>query len=187
MTWIPAALLVIVVTAWWLLPPPRPRAAGSRTRLDDAMPEWHYHEFHSVTVAAAPEALWRAVEDVAAQRLERAGFVRLAAEEPHEMVYALAGRFWFWPAPRVPVGKFRMDPLAFSAWMPNGAAKAAINFRIAAEPGAEYCLLSTETRIHVPDDGSARAFARYWRIIRGGSALLRRIALRVIARRAVRG
>lgn len=177
----------MVVTAWWLLPPPRARAAGARTRLDDVMPEWHYHEFHSTTVTVAPETLWRAVEDVAACRLERVGFIRLASDNPHELVLALAGRFWFWPDPCVPLEEFRMDPLAFSAWMPNGVAKAAINFRIAAEPGEDFCLLSTETRIHIPDDRSAWAFARYWRIIRIGSALLRRVALRAIARKALRG
>jgi hypothetical protein len=64
-----------------------------------------------------------------------------------------------------------------------GFAPAAMNFRIE-DAGPAACALTTETRIYATDTSSRRHFAFYWRVIYPGSALIRRMWLRAIARRA---
>ena len=61
---------------------------------------------------------------------------------------------------------------------PEPPAKAVVDFRAA--PGR----LSTETRVHVADPDSRRKFARYWRIVRPFSGLIRISILRAAKRRA---
>jgi hypothetical protein len=61
---------------------------------------------------------------------------------------------------------------------PEPPATAVIDFR--ARPGS----LTTETRVHVPDPGARRKFARYWRVIRPFSGLIRVLVLRAAKRRA---
>lgn len=64
-----------------------------------------------------------------------------------------------------------------------GFALAAMNFLIVdASPTA--CTLTTETRVYATDASTGHRFARYWRVIYPGSALIRRMWLRAIARRA---
>ncbi|HEU4746901.1 MAG TPA: hypothetical protein VFS56_00260 [Gemmatimonadaceae bacterium] len=45
-------------------------------------------------------------------------------------------------------------------------------------------VVSTETRVFGSSPEAQRAFARYWRVIYPGSALIRRMWLRAIKRRA---
>jgi hypothetical protein len=64
-----------------------------------------------------------------------------------------------------------------------GFALAAMNFRIE-DAGPAGCTLTTETRVYASDASTRRRFALYWRVIYPGSALIRRMWLRAIARRA---
>jgi hypothetical protein len=65
----------------------------------------------------------------------------------------------------------------------EGYASATMNFRIT--PGDQGgSVVSTETRVFAPDDATRRSFARYWRIIYPGSALIRREWLAAIRRRS---
>jgi hypothetical protein len=57
-----------------------------------------------------------------------------------------------------------------------------MNFRL--EDEGETCLVSTETRVQTTDASSRRRFAMYWFVIYPGSALIRRMWLRAIKRRA---
>jgi hypothetical protein len=57
-------------------------------------------------------------------------------------------------------------------------ATAVIDFRVL--PGR----LTTETRVHVPHPVSRRKFARYWRVVRPFSGLIRVVLLRAAKRRA---
>ncbi|HSI97482.1 MAG TPA: hypothetical protein VK926_03900, partial [Gaiellaceae bacterium] len=66
----------------------------------------------------------------------------------------------------------------FVAFDRPDVAKAVIDFRV------EPSLLSTETRVHVPDPGSRRKFRRYWLVIRPFSGLIRILMLRAARRRA---
>jgi len=62
-------------------------------------------------------------------------------------------------------------------------ASATINFRIE-DAGPAACTLTTETRVYATDASTRRRFALYWRVIYPGSALIRRMWLRAVARRA---
>ena len=49
-----------------------------------------------------------------------------------------------------------------------------MNFKAA--PAQDGALLTTETRMLATDEASRRRFARYWRLIRPASGLIRRLA-----------
>ena len=64
-----------------------------------------------------------------------------------------------------------------------GFAKATMSFLVE-DTGDGTCTLQTETRVHATDGTARRRFAAYWRMIYPGSALIRRMWLRAIMRRA---
>lgn len=107
----------------------------------------------------------------------RGGFVELARSE-HEIVLGVIGRFWRPSGGRAPF----TDIGSFEAFAQPGFAKALVDFRITEEDGA--CRLRTETRIRGVDAAGSRRFKAYWFVIHGGSAFIRRMWLRAIARRA---
>ena len=76
------------------------------------------------------------------------------------------------------------DPEGFRRLTAPGLAKVAMSFAMAPE-GERRCRLTTETRVHASDAGTGRRFAAYWRFIYPGSAVIRRMRLRAIVRRAV--
>ena len=106
------------------------------------------------------------------------GFVLLAEDAPRELAVGA-----------VVIGQGRLTPpltpAQFGAIAGPGFAKATMNFLIA-DDGAGGSIVTTETRVHGTDARSARRFAMYWRIIQPGSALIRRMWLRAIQRRARR-
>jgi hypothetical protein len=113
--------------------------------------------------------------------VEHGGFLVLDVDEEREIVAGVVGKFWR-PVQNDPV---RLPcASAFLAFDEPGYAKAAVNFRL--EDEGEGCRLTTETRILGTDSAARRHFARYWRLIRPGSGLIRRSWLRAIARRARR-
>ncbi|MEP6858175.1 MAG: hypothetical protein ABI994_07300, partial [Gemmatimonadales bacterium] len=65
-------------------------------------------------------------------------------------------------------------------------ALAAMNFLVTPD-GRNGSLVSTETRVFANSPSARRRFARYWRLIYPGSALIRRMWLRAVKRRATRG
>ena len=58
-----------------------------------------------------------------------------------------------------------------------------MNFLVEDEGGG-WTRVTTETRVFATDAAATRRFAAYWRLIYPGSALIRRMWLRAIARRA---
>jgi hypothetical protein len=107
------------------------------------------------------------------------GFV-LLADEPREIVLGLTGRFWRASGEVLP-----SDAATFRDAPPTGAARVALNFLLAPQADGAT-LLSTETRIHVPDAAARRKFVWYWRAIRLGSGAIRWAMLRAVARGAER-
>jgi hypothetical protein len=112
----------------------------------------------------------------------RTSFLVLAEEPDHEIVLGslvAAPRGW------KPRGK--PTPDGFKALIVThntpGFASATMNFRIE-DAGPTSCTLTTETRVYATDISTRRVFARYWRVIYPGSALIRRMWLRAIAHRA---
>jgi hypothetical protein len=180
-------------------------------RLDDFMPAWQFNEVHARRIAATPDRVYAAIRALEAReirgfrlltwlrRFGRAmpphilhvpdgmpvldaalagGGVLLADAPPREIVFGL-----------VVIGRDRlprpMTPEGFRTASDPGLAKAAMNFLI--EPDAQGgSLVSTETRVHATDRNSTRRFGVYWRIIQPWSALIRRMWLRAIDRRATR-
>jgi len=111
-----------------------------------------------------------------------AGFVRLAEDEPHELVVGAAGRFWtLAPGQCVPLH----GPEAFRAFAEPDHVKTTMDFRIH-EIAPGVCRVTTETRIAATDASARRKFGLYWRVIHPGSALIRRMWLRAVKRRAER-
>ncbi|MFL6129414.1 MAG: hypothetical protein ACJ73E_10165 [Mycobacteriales bacterium] len=169
--------------------------------LDQVLPRWDHRERHSVAVDAAPDAVWRAVEEVSwrsvpafrvltrlrspgrpAPALDRpvlermlAGGFTVLGRSADELVVGSVVRL---AAPRgaVPLGA---EPAGTVRGFDRpGHYKVALGFRLA---GGR---LSTETRVLATDPASRRAFGRYWLVVRLPGGLIRREWLRAIRRRA---
>ena len=110
--------------------------------------------------------------------MTKAGFVPLA-ERPDEVVLGVVGRFW-----TADGGIRALSPAEFAGFAEPGFAKAVMDFRVEPAPGGT--ILTTETRIQATDDSARRTFGRYWRVVHPGSALIRRVWLRAIRKRAER-
>ena len=171
--------------------------------LDELMPEFEFAESHSVRISAPPHRALEAVKSVPLGEMplvrllfavrslpariagERGlpahgatsldgqmldfGFVRLAEEPGREVVCGGIGQMFKLRGGVAPtVG----DTRAFLAFREPGYARVAMGFSAeAAEGGAR---LLTETRVQTTDPASRRRFGRYWRVIRPGSAAIRR-------------
>lgn len=61
------------------------------------------------------------------------------------------------------------------------------NFYVDADNGTGSTKVRHETRIYAPDPSARKKFAAYWRMIYPGAALIRRMWLRSIERRAEKG
>lgn len=112
----------------------------------------------------------------------RTWFLVLTEDPNREIVLATlvtAPRGWR------PSGKLTPDGFKALVVTTNtpGFATATMNFRIE-DAGPTACTLTTETRVYATDASTRCRFARYWRGIYPGSALIRRMWLRAIARRA---
>ena len=174
--------------------------------IDDWLPVYEFEERHEIAVAARSDEIGRAVravqlEDVAVARalwalrvlparlrgrrapaaargplvdqLVTLGGVVLE-DRPGLLVAGLAGRFW-----QVSGDLERFDsPEAFRAYEPKDSAKAVVDF--VWSDGR----LETTTRVHVPETGARRRFARYWRLVRPFSGAIRIAVLRAARRRA---
>ena len=86
------------------------------------------------------------------------------------------GQPWRWTATPSHPG---LDLHGLQAFDTPGWAKLAMDFELTAD--GDGTALSTETRVAGTDATARRAFARYWTVIRGPSALLRRIMLAAVA------
>ena len=186
------------------------------TTLDRFLPEYRHSEVHETVVAASPEAVMRAVWSVTVREIPLAGvlfrirslparllrrplpdrdvnrpilevstggggFIVLE-QGPTEVVLGVVGRFW--RLATRDVVKFS-TPEEFVAFGGEGYAKAVINFLVNSVEGRTR--LRTETRILPLGAEAARRFGLYWFFVHPVSALLRRMWLRAIRRRAEAG
>ncbi len=192
-----------------LLPSPESRVGPAQMRLDEFAPAWQFRERHSIAVAAPPTQVFEAIRAVRADEIRlfrtltwirragrrlpesilnagdstpiidvalRTNFVRLADDAPRELVIGtIVG------APPGAAGQ--ATPQVFRTAMPPGYALATMNFLVRPDR-AGGSVVSTETRVFANSDGARRRFAVYWRLIYPGSALIRRMWLRAIKRRA---
>ena len=204
-------LSLLIVGVGWAFPANEMRVAVVRTQLDLYVPVYQFNEFHSVRVMAPRDRVYQAIKDVTPDEIRlfrtltwlrrfgrpgpesilnapehlpilevatRTSFLLLAEERDREIVVGTWG-----VAPRGWRPKRRPTPEGFKAVREPGFAIAAMNFLVEdAGPGA--CIVTTETRIYATDASTRRRFARYWRVIYPGSALIRRMWLRAVKRRA---
>jgi hypothetical protein len=117
-------------------------------------------------------------------------FIVLAEEPNQEFV---VGTLIAAPPGWRPSGKKTSEDFkALAASQQPGFALAAMNFSLEdcsppQKDAAPACtLLTTETRVYATDAPTRRRFARYWRVIYPGSALIRRMWLRAVMKRAER-
>ncbi|MDF1505397.1 hypothetical protein [Roseisolibacter sp. H3M3-2] len=178
-----------------LLPAPEHAVAAPRTHLDAAMPRWHFHERHALRVAADPAAVDRAIRAVTAdeialyrtltwiRRLGRRGPPSLLDAPAGMPMLDLATRTGFRVIADAPGRAVVLRVALPTHRAPVRLAHAAIDFRVDRDARGGS-VVTTETRVFAPEPAARRAFARYWRVIHPGSALIRRGWLAAIRRRA---
>ncbi len=139
--------------------------------------------FHTLTWirrggrAAPPSILNAGSRESLIDVATRSGFVRLAEDSPREVVIGTVV-----VAPTGSRGS--LTPDVFQRPLPPGFALATMNFLVTPN-GPDRSIVSTETRVFATSAGARRRFALYWRLIYPGSAIIRRMWLRAIERRAV--
>ena len=193
-----------------VLPAPEHRVERAVTRLDEFIPVWQFREYHTLNVAAPPAAVFEAIKRVrpdeiflfrtliwirsggqppppsvldATKRYEslidiatHSTFIYLADEPPRELVVGtIVGR------PSGPRRKVARE--MFLEPLPPGYALAAMNY-IVTPDASGGSVVSTETRVFANVPSARRRFAAYWRLIYPGSAMIRRMWLRAVERRA---
>ena len=200
---------VLLAGVGLILPAFESRVARTQTRLDEFAPAWQFREVHTIRVAAPPPRVFDAIKRVRADEIRlfrtltwirrggqplppsilnaggreslidvatKSGFVRLADDVPRELVIGTVIS-----AP--PRTQGTLTPQVFQRELPPGFVLATMNFAVAPD-GAGASIVSTETRVFANSPSACRRFAAYWRIIYPGSAIIRRMWLRAIQRRA---
>ena len=178
------------------------RSARPDQRLDRFLPEYQFSEVHEARVRAPMAAVVKAIREVSLADMPAAvvllriraaaggrfhgsppdtrplldtmlqpgsGFLALDTADPGELVYGMVG---FVHKPKPPI----TTPEQFAAFTEPGGIRVAFNLRVVPE-GDGVVRLSTETRCLANGDEARRTFARYWRIIYPGSAIIRRVWL----------
>ncbi len=202
---------ILMIAVGWALPAKEITVAVRQTQLDEFAPVYEFSEVHSVRVKAPRGQVFQAIKAVTAdeilflrtltwlRRLGRPGPESILSAQEHLPLLEVATRTSFLLLAEVPdreivVGtvvlapsetrprKLRL-PEDFKAIHEPGFAVAAMNFLLEdAGPGAS--VVTTETRVYTTDPSARSRFARYWRVIYPGSAVIRRMWLRAVQRRA---
>jgi hypothetical protein len=199
------ALLIVALS----LPVSPPRLPGPRMAIDEVMPSYQFGEHHEILVAAPPERVLAAARAVTAREIRlfrlltwlrsprwpgsgresilnptadrpildtalRSGFVLLREEKDRELVFGA-----------VVCCDRRAPPRSAEEFeaLSGSLARAVMNFYVE-DAGGGTSRLVTQTRVATTDPRSQRLFARYWRLIYPGSALIRVMWLRAIKSRA---
>lgn len=205
-----AALGILTTVTALVLPAPDRRSTAPKSRLDEFIPVWQFDEFHMVHIAAPPARVFDDIKRVRADEIflfrtlfwirmggrpartalpdapprtaslidvaTRGTFVYLADDAPREFVIGTVVR---WPT----AARERITPSYFQRTLPPGFVLTAANF-IVTPDGRGGSIVSTETRVHANSPSARRNFAVYWRLIYPGSAIIRRMWLRAVKRRA---
>jgi hypothetical protein len=153
--------------------------------LDEFLPTYQFKSRHEVPVAVDPVKADRALRELTFREVPLVRALLLArgirGKRPGDAVLTTM-------VPRAKVlddvpGEGVVLGVTGQFWRlrgrgPEPPAEAVVDFR--AVPGS----LTTETRVHVAHPHSRLKFARYWRIVRPFSGLIRRSILRAAKRRA---
>lgn len=171
------------------LPARESRVSRAETRLDEFAPAWQFHEVHSKRIDAPPAQVYEAIKQVRANEIllfrtltwirrgGRAlpeGILNPGDREPILDVAARSGFYYLADeAPREMVVQTKIGPRIL----------ATMNFLV--RPDGTGSIVTTETRVFASTPWARRRFTKYWRVIYPGSALIRRMWLRAIAKRAI--
>jgi hypothetical protein len=181
--------------------------------LDELMPDYEFGEAHSIRVCATPAHAMRAVKSAPLgemplvrllfairslpaslggkrglpsektaslyEQMLAFGFMQLGDEPGREVILGGVGQMF---RPGGGVAPAVRDARSFLAFEEPGYARVAMNFSV--EATGDGVRLATETRVAATDPDSRQRFGRYWRVIRPGSAAIRRGWLRAARRRA---
>ena len=202
-----ALLGFLAMLAGMNLPVRETRVAEARTRLDQLVPVYQFHERHTTTVNASAERTYAAVKAVEPdeilayrtltwiRRFGRQGKPSILNPTARKPILETALQTGFQQLAEDPqrelVFGFGGSPIMVSKITPRNFAavdgpfvmKVAMNFRI--DPiDANHCTLTTETRVYGSDADAQHLFAPYWRVIYPGSSLMRSMWLRAIRKRA---
>ncbi len=193
----------------FLLPVSSTQVQEPRSALDRFMPVYQFNEVHTTRVHAPPETVYRAIRAVTADEIlffrtltwirsprlvRRAESIMNPARTTPILDVALRTTFMMLvdqPNREIVVGTIvccrrpphLSGPEEFRALSAGDFVKAAMNFALEDE-GAGWTRVVTETRVAATSDAARRRFVAYWRIIYPGSAIIRRMWLRAIKRRA---
>lgn len=205
-------VVALGLLAWSLTRPALANYATSReAEIDAFAPVFQFSESYAIPARASARDVFEAVSNVSADEipfyrtlvwLRRGGargpesilnppdgvplltvatrttFVKLAEVPDREVVLGTVVL-----APQGVRLAVASTPESFQALTAPGFAKAVINFSL--HPlGDGWTLIRTQTRVFATDPESRDLFARYWRVILPGSALLRNMWLRGIKSRA---
>ena len=171
-----------------LLPARESRVSRAETRLDEFAPAWQFHEVHTMRVDAPPARVYDAIKQVRADEIllfrtltwiRRGGrplpeSILDAGDRKPLLEVATSSGFYYLadePPREVVVQTVIARPTL-----------ATMNFLVT--PDGAGSIVRTETRVFAKTPAARRRFAAYWRAIYPGSALIRRMWLRAIARRA---
>jgi hypothetical protein len=202
---------VALTITGFALPAPEFRISAPISRLDEFAPVYQFYEFHSIRVDAPVDRVYAAIQQVSADEIplfRTLTWIRRAGRPTppgilnapqHQPLLGVASRTSFLllaeePDREIVLGTAVLVP---GGWRPMkrptsehfkelhapGFALASMNFLLESS-SPTTCLVTTETRVYATDRASVRKFARYWRVIYPGSALIRRMWLRAIKRRA---
>lgn len=178
-----------LVLTGFVLPAPESQVTRAESRLDEFMPRWQFNEVHSARIAAPPEKVYDAIKRVRADEIllfRTLTWIRRCGRDLPENILNAGDRdplldvatrngfeYLADEPPREVVVQTRI----------SAATIAAMNFAVKPD-GNGGSLVTTETRVFSSTDAARRRFAMYWRVIYPGSALIRRMWLRAIERRA---
>ncbi len=202
------ALLVVGATSW---PVPSLRSERPHRRLDDYMPSYQFVEYHEVRTRAPLPVVLDAAREVSLADMPAAvfllwlrgaavghfaggpvprrpildfmlqpgtGFMALDLSDPGELVLGMAAS----AAKRARTTNV-VAPEEFRSLRRPG--EVVVAFDVRAVPMSDGTVrVSTETRCFGGASAEQRVFARYWRIIYPGSAIIRQVWLDAIVARA---
>ena len=196
--------------AGWFWPARSFHTSAPVSRLDDFMPDYHFHERHEAIIQAPPGRVRAALDQMSFADLsvmQTLGRIRNAAMGVRTpagaslpstpIVQMVKGpRSGFFPLDDTPrefvfglAGQpwnnkgVRLQAGEFREWAPPGNVKIAANFLIE-DAGSGRSRVITETRVFAVDDLARRKMANYWALIYPGSGLVRRAMLDAVRRRA---
>jgi hypothetical protein len=174
--------------------------------LTEVLPDATFSERHDRVIAAPPEQVWQALTALSwndlrltlpliairtagraraarAPMLARGPVDEIAAAPPRSWVGARIGKPWQ-PRPEFVPGPLTLDQIV--AFDEPGWLKYGMEFRL--DPLRDgRTFVTTTTRCTATDAVARRRFARYWRVIRPFSGLVRRDMLHALAVAAERG